>query len=416
MAELHKAFQVRLMPTEEQTQAFEQHVGCSRLIYNWALNEKIEAYKDEVSLSNFDLHSYLTEYKQSRPFLQDVHINCLRQAVNDMDIAFKNFFNSHSGKRKGRVMGFPRFKSKHTARKSFRIVQASRTDRCIRTQGTTLRIPKIGFVEVANAKKRLERFDSFRIKYVTIFQDSDSFWYASVLCAVDESQVRNHIVAATNAVVGLDVGVKTTVTQSDGAKVDIPTKIIYLKSRIAKLQEKMSKMRGPGKGIPPSKHWLAAKKKLGKLHCRLKNIRKDWQHKYSMWLIRNNQTIVMETLNIQGMVKKGGVSKQDFNDKVLTAAWYQLKTFIKYKAQWYGRELLEVDKYFPSTQLCSHCGQQNKVEELRRYSCSGCGTIHDRDINAAVNLQTVGYWHQATGELIANAGQYQYALTQKQAM
>jgi len=177
----------------------------------------------------------------------------------------------------------------------------------------------------------------------------------------------------------------------------------------------MSKMRGPNrkKRISPSQNWLDAKLRVGKLHCRIKRIRADWQHKYSMELIKNNQIIVMETLDIQGMVKSGGVSKKDFNDKVLAAGWYQLKMIIKYKSEWYGRELIEVDQYFPSSQLCSVCGQQNQVKILRKYICSGCNTVHDRDVNAAKNLMTVGQWHQVTGQVISTASQYQYILGQK---
>ena len=101
------------------------------------------------------------------------------------------------------------------------------------------------------------------------------------------------------------------------------------------------------------------------------------------------------------------------NDKVLAAGWYQLKMIIKYKSEWYGRELVEVDKYFPSSQLCSVCGQQNQVKMLRKYICTGCNTTHDRDVNAAKNLMTVGQWHQVTGQVISTASQYQYILGQK---
>ena len=120
----------------------------------------------------------------------------------------------------------------------------------------------------------------------------------------------------------------------------------------------------------------------------------------------------METLDIQGMVKSGGVSKSDFNDKVLAAGWYQLKSFIKYKSEWYGRELVEVDQYFPSSKLCNECGELNQIGMLREYECNYCGTYHDRDENAATNLKKIGKWYQATGQLVSDATQYRHILNQ----
>ena len=400
---MYKSFKNRLDLTVEQESLFGRVDGCCRKVYNHFLAYRNKMYDKHGLVYTLNDYSKNLSWMKSDPetsYLKEPDSTILQQKLRDLDKAYKNYFESKAGKRAGDEVGLPKFKSKHGSRKSFRVANVTVS---IRIQDGKLRLGKLGFFKVCNSKKRFKQFESYKIVSATVSKDSDGHWYVSVLCEVDENQVKNHVVTNTNRVNGLDLGVKTSVKDSYNIDFNIPERVFKLKAKLAKEQEKLSRMRGPKrkKNILPSFRYRRQKLKVGKLHFKIKSIRKDWQHKLAIQLIKDYDIIVMETLDIQAMSEATGEHKKDFNDEVLTNAWYQLKTFIKYKAEWYGKSLIEVDKYFPSTKLCSHCGRKNAITiSMREYICGGCNTHHDRDHNAAKNLWLVGWYYQLTGKVL----------------
>ena len=362
---MKKAFKYRIYPNKAQRALFQATFGCCRFVYNKTLDIRKTAYAmDKTQLSEFDLIKKIKPLKEEFPWLRDVPAVCLPQAVGDMNDAFRDFFKS--GK------GYPKFKTKHRSRKSCRFPGQS----CAVLQDISrLKLPKLGLVKY---KKDREFIGTLR--HIVITQESNGKYYAS--CLVDTGvEAPNPKPVEASTTVGIDLGLKDFIVTSDGCKMPNPRFYVTIDHSIARLQKhEARKMKG-------SKRRARIRLKINKLCVRKRNLIKNYIYHVAKTLLRESQTLVMEDLNIGGMVKNHSLSKS-----IQNICWGELRRVLEYKSQWLGHNLIFIDRWAPSTKTCSHCGFHNSTLTLsdRSWTCPGCGTHHDRDINAAINIKRMG--------------------------
>ena len=355
-------YRFRLYPNEKQKSYFSKCFGCTRFLWNHMLGDKIDYYKNNGEMLNKEV----TEYKKSYDFLKEVDSLALANVKINLEKAYKDFF---SGKSK-----FPKFKSKKKSRDSYTTNNVSNS---IRIEGSYILLPKIREVKI-----NLHRAVEGTIRRVTISRTKDyKEYYISIL--VDTEKDFKSLVPKTDNMVALDLGIKDLYTDSNGKK--CPNNKFLKKSldRIKFLYRSHSRKR---KG---SKNREKARIKLAKAYKKVTNQRQDYLHKVSKKLINENQVICLETLSPKSMYKLGGKSGKYINRAVADTSLSTFIEMLKYKASMYGREIRVVDKYYPSSQRCSFCGAINKgMKNLnqRELCCTCCGTIIDRDYNAALNI------------------------------
>jgi len=376
---------LRLKVNKSQEQILEQHVGASRWAYNQGLAAQKYLYDQENKFYSYtELANQLPLLKRTTEYswLKDIESTCLQQSLKDLRQAFSNFFQSKNGSRKGEPMGFPKFKSKKTARKSFRIVNVNNN---IRIQNTIkdrwqLKLSKLGFFSIYNWRERLLKvWNAKKINSATIYQDSDSNWYISLTV---ESEIQTPSIEYTNTL-GIDLGLSSMAILSDGQVIDSQEIIKKYEDKLARLQRKHAKM------IKFSNNWYRLKKRIGKLHFKIKMTRKDFLHKLSNYIIKYFDIITIETLSSKSVMQNKRLAK-----KTADQAWYKLKVFLKYKAEWFGKKVIEVSKWFPSSKMCSCCYQLvNLTLNIRNWTCPNCHTNHDRDFNAASNLNNISKYY-----------------------
>ena len=362
---MKKAFKYRIYPNKAQRALFQATFGCCRFVYNKTLDIRKTAYAmDKMQLSEFDLIEKIKPLKEEFPWLRDVPAVCLPQAVGDMNDAFRDFFKS--GK------GYPKFKTKHRSRKSCRFPGQS----CAVLQDISrLKLPKLGLVKY---KKDREFIGTLR--HIVITQESNGKYYAS--CLVDTGvEAPNPKPVEASTTVGIDLGLKDFIVTSDGCKMPNPRFYVTIDHSIARLQKhEARKMKG-------SKRRARIRLKINKLCVRKRNLIKNYIYHVAKTLLRESQTLVMEDLNIGGMVKNHKLAKS-----IQNVCWGELRRVLEYKSQWLGHNLIFIDRWAPSTKTCSHCGFHNSTLTLsdRSWTCPGCGTHHDRDFNAAINIKRMG--------------------------
>ncbi len=382
-----KGFKIQLKPNKDQVVLFNKHVGSCRFVYNHFLNIRKEYYdefKTQFSLNGCS--SELPDLKQTYPWLKEVNSPSLQQVMRDQEQAYKNFFA-------GRAQ-FPKFKSKHKDRASFRMVN---TNQSVRFQNQKLKIGKINLVSITRANKQLKRLPiDYKIKSVTVSKDTDQHWYASVLLECENQA----LLPKLNTIVGIDLGIKNNYkacfTQENIPSfetIDNPKAYDAKFKKLKKLQQRLSRK------IKGSKNRDKAKIKLARQHFRIKSIRSNFNHQLSKLLVNNFQTIVIEDLDLDEM------KKNNLGRKISDLAFYQFRTFLSYKASWYGRDLVIADKWFASTKICAECGYKNMNLKLsdRQYVCPNCSQNLDRDENAAKNLYQLGIYHTWTGKVLNSA-------------
>ena len=349
-----KGLKYRLYPTNSQKELIAKHIGSSRFVYNLALETKITAYiGSKHNFSPFDLIKQLPELKKECEWLKEVNSQSLQQSIQNMDIAFKKFFKG---------AGFPKYKSKHRGRQSFSIPQN------VLVENNKLVIPK--FKEGIDIV--LHREIKGTIKSATISVTPTGKYFASIL--VDTNTEMPIKAAITeNTAIGIDLGIKDFAITSEGEVFENPKYLRKVQDKLKYVQRKYSKHKGK-----------RTKKKLAKLHEDVVNKRKDFLHKVSTKLIRENQTICLETLAVKNMVKNHNLAQA-----ISDVSWSTFVSMLEYRADWYGKNILRIGQFSPSSKTCSNCGYINKKLTLkdREWTCPKCNSVLDRDKNAAINIK-----------------------------
>jgi len=351
---MYRSYKYRIYPTNSQKELIAKHIGSSRFVYNLALETKNAAYiGSKHNYSAFDLDKQLPELKKELPWLKEVNSQSLQQSIHNMDIAFKKFFKG---------AGFPKFKSKRD-RQSFSIPQN------VIVENDLLIIPK--FKE--GIKIKLHRPTKGTIKSATISVTPTGKYFVSILCDTN-TEISTKAPIEENTTIGVDLGIKDFAITSEGEVFENPKYLRKAQSKLKYVQRKYSKHKGK-----------RTKKKLAKLHEDVVNKRKDFLHKLSTKLIRENQTICLETLAVKNMVKNHNLAQA-----ISDVSWSTFVTMLEYKADWYGKNILRIGQFAPSSKTCSNCGAINKELQLkdREWTCSNCSTVLDRDVNAACNIKS----------------------------
>ncbi|MFF4352469.1 RNA-guided endonuclease InsQ/TnpB family protein [Streptomyces sp. NPDC001530] len=359
-----RAFKYRFYPTDAQAAELSRTFGCVRKVYNLALAARTEAWARQQRVNYNQTSAMLTAWKKTEElaFLNEVSSVPLQQALRHLRSAFAGFFAKRAK--------YPRFKSKKKSRES-----AEYTTSAFRFRDGSLYLAKM--VEALDIVWSRPLPEGAVPTTVTVSRDSAGRWFVSLLC--EDTSIKP--LPAADTAVGIDVGLDHLLTLSAGEKIANPRHERQDRVRLAKAQRELSR-KAKGGGANRCK----ARQRVAKIHARIADRRRDVLHKLTTRLVRENQTLVIEDLTVRSMVKNRSLARA-----ISDAAWSQFRDLLEYKAAWYGREVIAVDRFFPSTKLCSACGTLADTMPLnvRTWTC-GCGTTHDRDVNAAKNLLAAG--------------------------
>lgn len=373
-----KGFKIRLYPTKKQETLFYKHIGCQRYVYNWALNLNNELYKlEERKYSSADLGKMLTQYKKEMTWLNEVSNATLKQSIRDLDKAYTNFFKKRAK--------LPKFKSKKKSKISF----YSRYDKIKFYENNTVNLEKIGKVKYKSSYDiDFTKEGSFKNPHVS---HSGRCWVLTF-----GLEVKNKVDKLTKNIIGIDLGIKYLATCSDGVVYKNINKEIIIKKlekKLKRLQRKVSKKYLKNK---KGGHYIKTNniKKLEKdikhIHQRLKNIRLNHLHQTTTDIVKTKPyKVVMEDISVTNMMKNKSIAKQ-----VSKLGLYEFIRQMKYKCEWNNIKFIQVDRYYPSSKMCSKCGNIKPDLKLsdRKYTCE-CGLNIDRDFNASLNLMNYGLSH-----------------------
>lgn len=368
MTHTEKGYKFRIYPNKEQEILIQKTFGCTRHVYNHYLAMRKELYEIEKKTFNYNACSAdMTQMKREKEWLREVDATALQSSIRDLDDGYQNFFRRVKN---GESPGYPKFKSKHDSRKSYKSKKVGENIKVLRSR---IQLPKLGLVEC-----RVSKQIKGRILSATVSQNPSGKYFVSVLCTdVEILPFEN-----TGAMVGIDLGIKELAITSDNAHFINSKHYIKSQKKLAKIQRQLS--RKP-KG---SKNRNKARIKVARLHEYVANQRRDAIHKMTTSLIRDYDLICTETLMPKNMVKNRKLSKA-----ISDAAWGEIMRQLEYKCAWYGKSLVKIDRFYASSQTCSVCGHKNaeiKNLAVREWTCAGCGTHHDRDVNAAMNILEEG--------------------------
>jgi putative transposase len=362
MRKINRTYKFRLYPTKAQTELLAKHFGCARFVYNYFLNQRQEQYRLTGKSDNYNAQAKtLTELKKQEEtaWLKEVNAQSLQFALKCLDVSYTNFFKKRAK--------FPNFKSKRT-RSSFTIPQATHLT------NDRLFIPK--FRE--GIKCRVHREVKGKIGKVTISKTPSGKYFASV-CTEEEYAPT---IEKSGKAVGLDLGLKDFLTTSDGEKFKNNRYTKKYERKLATAQKHLSRKKKGSRGHE------SQRLKVARLYEKISNSRADYLHKCAIGLVRRYDIICIEDLNVKGMVRNHKLSKS-----ISDASWYSFVAILTYKAEWNGKEVVKIDRFYPSSQTCSVCGNrhgQTRDLSVREWECPSCHTHHDRDVNAAINILRVG--------------------------
>jgi putative transposase len=364
---IHKAYRYELDPNNVQRSSLLQHAGVARFAYNWGLDHRIKLYKSNQGNDRFTnpmkQHKLLNSLKKSQfPWMYQCSKCAPQEALRNLGQAFKNF---QRGLKEGKQIGFPKFKSKGV-NDSFRLTGT------IRFEGRKIQLPRLGKIRI---KEKRKQYFKGRILSVTVKRREDR-WFVSVTV---EEEIEDPKPIVSYAV-GVDLGIKTLATLSDGTTFSNPRALGRRIKKLRKLSKSLSRKK---KG---SKNREKAKLRLARMHLEIFNVRQDTLHKLTTYLAKNHSRIVIENLCVSGMMKNRRLSRA-----IADVGFYEFRRQLEYKCQWYGSKLDVAKRTFPSSKRCSSCGHKKKELSLseREYECEECGLMIDRDLNAALNLVTV---------------------------
>ncbi|WP_149257585.1 RNA-guided endonuclease TnpB family protein [Actinomadura sp. K4S16] len=369
--QVRRAFKYRFYPTGEQAAELSRTFGCVRLVYNKALEERTRAWHCERRrISYAQSSALLTQWKKTEElaFLSEVSCVPLQQALRHLQTAFTNFFVKRAA--------YPRFKSRKRSRCSAEYTRSAFTWRDGHITLAKMTAP----LDIRWSRPLPEGAEP---STVTVSRDSAGRWFVSILC-----QDTIPAAPATDAAVGIDTGITSLAVLSTGEKIVNPRHERRDRARLAKAQRNLARK------VPGSANREKARRKVARVHARIADRRRDFLHKLSTRLVRENQTVVIEDLAVANLLNNRTLARA-----ISDAAWAELRSMVEYKCAWYGRDLVVVDRWFPSTKLCGTCGtvREGLPLDVREWTC-GCGSVHDRDVNAARNILAAGLAVTACGD------------------
>ena len=362
---MKRAYKYKIKPTYKQQHQLLQTFGCTRFIYNWGLDKKTKAWTNEhKSITYFELAKELTQLKQTEEYkwLKDVPNECLQQSLRNLDNAYTQFFKAKKG--------FPKFKSKRKSKDCSKYLNAVKFD----FNNWKVRIPKCGWVKLCHNKS----FDlsTSKIGTLTVSRDKCGEYWCTIVVE-DSTPQKSKAKISEDTSVGIDLGIKDYAILSDGTKYSNPKYYEHCKTRLAFLEQRFARTQ---KG---SNRHNVMRLKVAKQYRKITNMRNDFLHKLTTDLVRRYDTICLENLNIEGMMKN-----HNFAMAIQSASWGEFVRQIKYKSDWFGKNVIFIGRFEPSSKTCSKCGYVKSDLTLkdREWVCPVCGEHHNRDINAAINV------------------------------
>jgi putative transposase len=361
---IQRAYKTKLRPTAKQAMYFYGCAGVARYVYNWALADRKRMFEEGGKPNKFEQKKRFNAWKKEQaPWLAEYPYVVVERAFDDLDTAYQNFFRRiKQGTEKA---GFPKFKSRHTSRKSFCLGNGG-----VHIEPDRIKLPRIGWVKLA--ERNYLPCDNAKLNRVTLSERCGA-WYISAQMEVDDLES-----ARLEGSIGIDLGVKALATVSDGATFDNPVTLKKYERKMARLQRELSRRKKGGSNRAKTKA------KIAKLHGKIGNTRAHTLHNISHHVTYDilPERIVIEDLNVKGMLKNGRLSKA-----ISDASMGEMRRQIEYKAEWIGADVCVADRWYPSSKTCSQCGcvQPMPLSE-RIYHCPDCGAVIDRDLNAAINL------------------------------